>query len=77
MTNSTGRRPTDISEALHTQCVYKLTLTVRLKEQSAHHLTAGCFFFSFFHLTSSSYLLQILWPSAPQANYLPDVSPGL
>lgn len=27
--------------------------------------TAGCLFFSFFHLTSFSYLLQIPWPSVP------------
>lgn len=32
VTNATGRCPTDISEVLHTQCIYKLTLTVGLKE---------------------------------------------
>lgn len=50
MTNATGRCPTDISEALYTQCIYKLTLTVRLKEPSAHHVHSRLFLLFLFSL---------------------------
>lgn len=64
-----------LRSAVHST-VYKLTLTVRLKEPSAS-CTQRLKFLLSFHLTSSSYLLQIPGLLCPQANYLPDISPAL
>ena len=40
----------DISEALHMQCSYKLSLTVGLKERSAHHVHSRLFLLFLFSL---------------------------